>query len=99
MAILLQLLSTSGNKSTIPDIIFTAVGALCNALGDDFLKYMEAFSPYLYNALNNHEEASLCAMSIGLVSDITRALEDKVQPYCDAFMNHLLNNLRVCLPK
>jgi hypothetical protein len=34
-------------------------------------------------------------MAIGLVSDIARALNEKVQPYCDAFMNYLLNNLRV----
>ena len=33
-------------------------------------------------------------MAIGLVSDIVRALEEKSQPFCDQFMNHLLNNLR-----
>ena len=26
--------------------------------------------------------------------DISRGLEEKVQPYCDQFMNSLLNNLR-----
>jgi len=55
---------------------------------------MQSFSPYLLNALNNQEEPQLCAMAIGLVSDITRALESKVQPFCDQFMNSLLNNLR-----
>ena len=94
MQILLQLLSSVGAKSSVPDTVFAAIGALANALEDDFLKYMEAFSPFLYNALGNQEEPGLCSMAIGLVSDITRSLGEKVQPFCDAFMNYLLNNLR-----
>lgn len=97
MQILLQLLSSVGGKSSVPDTVFAAIGALANALEDDFIKYMEAFTPFLYNALSNHEEPGLCSMAIGLVSDITRSLNEKVQPWCDAFMNHLLNNLRVSL--
>ncbi|KAK5005685.1 karyopherin Kap95 [Cryomyces antarcticus] len=95
MHILLQLLSTLGAKSSVPDTVFAAVSALASALEDDFLKYMEPFVPYLYNALGNQEEPALCAMAIGLVSDITRALNEKVRPFCDSFMNYLLNNLRV----
>ncbi|KAL2356972.1 armadillo-type protein [Cryomyces antarcticus] len=94
MHILLQLLSTLGAKSSVPDTVFAAVSALASALEDDFLKYMEPFVPYLYNALGNQEEPALCAMAIGLVSDITRALNEKVRPFCDSFMNYLLNNLR-----
>jgi importin subunit beta-1 len=56
---------------------------------------MEAFSPFLYNALGNQEEPGLCSMAIGLVSDITRSMGPLSQPYCDTFMNYLLNNLRV----
>ena len=99
MNILLQLLNAVGSKSSVPDIIFTTVGALANALEQDFLKYMDAFAPYLYNALGNQDEPALCSMAIGLVSDITRALGEKVQPYCDSFMNYLLNNLRVSSPE
>lgn len=97
MQILLQLLSSLGPKSSVPDTVFAAVGALANALEEGFLPYMEAFSGFLYNALGNQDEPGLCSMAIGLVSDITRALGEKVQPYCDAFMNYLLNNLRVSL--
>ena len=96
MRILLQLLSSAGPKSSIPDTVFAAVGALSNAIEEDFLQYMSAFAPYLYNALGNQEEPTLCSMAIGLVSDITRSIGEKVQPYCDAFMNYLLENLRVC---
>ncbi|KAK5166628.1 karyopherin Kap95 [Saxophila tyrrhenica] len=94
MQLLLNLLTNLGAKSSVPDTIFAAIGALANALETDFEKYMQSFSPYLLNALNNQEEPQLCAMAIGLVSDITRALENKVQPFCDSFMNALLNNLR-----
>lgn len=95
MHVLLQVLSTVPPKSSVPDAIFATVGAIASALEEDFVKYMESFTPFLYNALGNQEEPGLCAMAIGLVSDITRSLGDKVQPFCDTFMNYLLNNLRV----
>ncbi|KAF2461787.1 importin subunit beta-1 [Lineolata rhizophorae] len=94
MQIYLQLLNTSGAGSTVPDTVLGAVGALASALEADFEKYMEAFVPYLYNALANQNEPSLCSMAIGLVSDLARALNEKLQPYCDALMNYLLNDLR-----
>lgn len=94
MQILLSLLSSLPPKSSVTDTVFTAIAAITTSLDEDFLKYMEAFSPFLYNALNNQDEPSLCAVAIGLVADIVRSLNEKVQPYCDAFMNSLLNNLR-----
>ena len=96
MHVLLRILSSVGAKSSVPDTIFATVGALANALEEDFTKYMDPFIPFLYNALGNQEEPALCSMAIGLVSDITRSLNEKAQPYCDTFMNYLLNNLRVC---
>lgn len=95
MSVLLQILNTIGSKSSVPDTVFAAVGALSNALEGDFAKYMESFVPFLYNALGNLDELGLCAMAIGLVSDITRALQDASEPYCDTIMNYLLSNLRV----
>ena len=96
MQVSLEVLNVTGNTS-VPDTIFAVVGALTNSLEADFLKYMESFVPYLYNALGNQEAYGLCAMAIGLVSDIVRALGEKSQPFCDTFMNYLLNNLRVSL--
>lgn len=94
MHVLLQVLSTVGAKSSVPDVIFSTVGAIANAMEEDFIKYMDSFTPFLYNALGNQEEPGLCSMAIGLVSDISRALNEKVQPYCDTFMNLLLSVLR-----
>lgn len=97
MSVLLSVLQHSAPKSSVPDAAFATVSSLANALEEDFAKYMEAFTPFLYNALGNQEEPSLCSMAIGLVSDITRSMGPPCQPYCDTFMNYLLNNLRVCL--
>ncbi|RMY79334.1 hypothetical protein D0863_00089 [Hortaea werneckii] len=94
MQLLLSLLQALGAKSSVPDTVFAAIGALANALEDGFEKYMQSFAPFLIAALNNQEEPQLCAVAIGLVSDITRALEASVKPFCDQFMNGLLNNLR-----
>ncbi|EPE26392.1 ARM repeat-containing protein [Glarea lozoyensis ATCC 20868] len=94
MTVLLQILTNSGPKSSVPDAVFATVSSLANALEEEFSPYMEAFSPFLYNALGNQEEPALCSMAIGLVSDITRSLGPLCQPYCDTFMNYLLNNLR-----
>lgn len=95
MTVLLQLLHAVPSASSVPDVIFGAVGTLATALEDDFAPYMESFSQPLYAALGNQEEPGLCSMAIGLVSDITRSLGELAQPYCDTFMNYLLNNLRV----
>lgn len=97
MQVLLQILSTVNGKSSVPEAVFAVISALSTAIEEDFVKYMEAFAPFLYNALGNQEEASLCSMAIGLVSDITRSLGEQSQPFCDNFMNYLLNNLRVCV--
>jgi importin subunit beta-1 len=96
MQILLQILTTVGAKSSVPESVFAVISALANAMEEEFVKYMQAFTPFLFNALANQEEPSLCSMAIGLVSDITRSLGERSQPYCDDFMNYLLNNLRVC---
>jgi importin subunit beta-1 len=94
MQVLLQILSTVSGKSSVPEAVFATISALSTAMEEDFIKYMEAFAPFLYNALGNQEEPSLCSMAIGLVSDITRSLGERSQPFCDQFMNYLLNNLR-----
>lgn len=95
MQVLLAILGSVGGKSSVPEGVFAAISSLANAIEEEFIKYMEAFAPFLYNALGNQEEPSLCSMAIGLVSDITRSMGERSQPFCDNFMNYLLNNLRV----
>jgi len=94
MHVLLQILTSLPPNSSVPDAIFGTVGSLANSLEEDFTKYMGAFVPFLYNALANQEEQQLCAMAIGLTSDIARSIGEHAAPYCDNFMNYLLNNLQ-----
>ena len=94
MHILLQLLGSLNSKSSVADSALGPIGALATALETGFQKYMDAFRPYLFKALNNRDEPSLCAMAIGLTSDIVRALGTECLRYCDDFMNSLLENLR-----
>ncbi|KAK6332007.1 karyopherin beta [Orbilia javanica] len=94
MQVILLALGSLPPTSTVPEALFGAVGAMANALEEDFGKYLDAFTPFLYTALGNLEDAQLCSTSIGLVSDIVRSVGERAVPHCDSFMNFLLNNLR-----
>lgn len=59
-----------------------------------FEKYMGHFRPFLALGLSNYEEHQVCAVAIGVVGDICRALEAKVLPYCDEIVHLLLRNLQ-----
>ncbi|KAI8027196.1 Importin subunit beta-1 [Camellia lanceoleosa] len=49
-------------------------------IGPDFVKYMPEFYKYLEMGLQNFEEYQVCAVTVGVVGDICRALEDKIVP-------------------
>ena len=55
---------------------------------------MAALQPYLIAGLKNYEAYFVCNVAIGLVGDIARALERKVQPYCNEIMGALIDALR-----
>lgn len=94
METLLSLLGALSGKSSVPEDVFAAIGALANSLDADFLKYMELFTPYLYAALKDQDSPAICAMAIGLTGDIVRALGEKAAPYCNDLMNLLLEDLK-----
>ncbi|QHN76999.1 Importin [Arachis hypogaea] len=70
-----------------------AIGALAYAIGADFAKYMPEFYRFLEMDLQNFEDYQFCAVTVGVVGDLCRALEDKILPYCDGIMTQLLKNL------
>ncbi|KAL5550764.1 hypothetical protein UlMin_000940 [Ulmus minor] len=80
-------------SSTVHEEAMLAIGALAYAMGSEFEKYMPEFCKYLEMGLQNFEEYQVCAITVGVVGDICRALDDKVLPYCDGIMNHLIKNL------
>ncbi len=64
-------------------------------LGINFIKYIDHVLPFIYEALNNHAEYQICAAAVGVVGDLSRSLLDKLAPYCDQIMTHLLTCLSV----
>ncbi|KAJ2909493.1 karyopherin Kap95 [Coemansia aciculifera] len=93
MTTVLQLLTTSSKQAAVSEDAFLLVGALITSLEGEFSRYLESFAPFLYNALQNHEEYQLCSISVGLIGDICRSLGQDAAPYCDQFMTILLHNL------
>ncbi|KAJ7547373.1 hypothetical protein O6H91_08G082800 [Diphasiastrum complanatum] len=80
-------------SATVHEEAMLAIGALAYATGVEFGKYMQEFYKYLEMGLQNFEEYQVCAITVGVVGDICRALDDKVLPFCDGIMTQLLKDL------
>lgn len=80
-------------NATVHEEAMLAIGALAYATGPHFLKYMQGFYPYLEMGLQNFVEYQVCSITVGVVGDLCRALEDKILPFCDGIMTHLLKDL------
>ncbi|CAF4090911.1 unnamed protein product [Rotaria magnacalcarata] len=94
MHALLQMLKTrTGTASAVQEDALVAIGTLVEVLGINFMKYMEHVLPFIYEALNNHSEYQICAAAVGVIADLSRSLLDKLTPYCDLIMTHLLTCL------
>lgn len=92
MALFLQVFSVK--SASVHEEALMAVGALANAVESDFEKYMAHFRPYLNMGLKNYEEHQVCAVAVGVVGDISRALLNKMVPYCDEIVSLLLQDLQ-----
>ncbi|KAL2542279.1 Importin subunit beta-1 [Abeliophyllum distichum] len=80
-------------SATVHEEAMLAIGALAYATGPNFANYMPVFYKYLEMGLQNFEEYQVCAVTVGVVGDICRALEDKILPYCDRIMTQLFKDL------
>ncbi|XP_075212315.1 importin subunit beta Fs(2)Ket isoform X2 [Lycorma delicatula] len=95
MVALLQMFNSNSCKSGgVQEEALMAVSTLVDVLGEGFIKYMDAFKPFLCLGLKNHAEYQVCGSAVGLTGDICRGLKDKVLPYCDEIMMLLLENLQ-----
>ncbi|XP_076167592.1 importin subunit beta Fs(2)Ket isoform X2 [Ptiloglossa arizonensis] len=92
-ALLSMFNSNSCKAGGVQEDALLAVSTLVEVLGEGFLKYMDAFKPYLCLGLKNHAEYQVCCSTVGLTGDICRALKSKMLPYCDEIMMLLLENL------
>jgi len=95
MQALLQMFQSSVNNKagTVQEDALEAVATLVEVLGAEFMKYMEAFNPFLHIGLRNVAEYQVCAAAVGVVGDICRALSQKFTPCCNEIMQILLENL------
>ena len=55
MTLLLSMFQTTSAKGHVEEDALLAITALINALEHDFIKYMDAFKPYLVLGLKNHQ--------------------------------------------
>lgn len=90
MALLLKVFTCE--SSTVRKEAMQATGALACAIGPAFNKYMKDFWEYLERDLDNFVDYQLCAISVGVVSHICRALDVKILPYCNNIMAVLLKD-------
>jgi len=95
MTALLQMFqsSTQTRAGGVQEDALMAVSTLVEVLGDGFLKYLDAFKPYLIIGLKNIAEYQVCHASVGLVGDICRALGNQVTLFSDEIMEVLMSNL------
>lgn len=84
----------NAKMSSVLEDAFLAVGAIIAALEGGFEKYLGAFLPFMISALGNSAEHALCAIAVGLIGDVCRALGEQAKEYCEGFMNTLFQNLQ-----
>ncbi|KAK6010412.1 HEAT repeat protein, partial [Ostertagia ostertagi] len=92
---------TSNNKGggSVMEEALLAVSVLAETLNNGFIAYIDALKPHLMRALANHEDHSndfvkVCAAAVGLVTDISRAIEVNIAPALDDIMNTLVQSLQ-----
>lgn len=88
----LQVLQTK--NATCHEEALSASSAIANILEVDFVKYMVALQPFLMTGLRNFEAYQVCTVAVGLVGDISRAIEGAMTPYCDEIMSALIEALQ-----
>eukprot|EP00906_Rhabdomonas_costata_P035092 RCo049324 len=84
----------ASRTSGVQEESLMAVSAVASAVGKNFEKYMQAFSPFLFLGLKNYPEYQVCKVAVGVVNDIAAALGPQLAPFCDDIMTILLENLR-----
>ena len=90
---LIKMFQATEKSGSVHEDALMAVGTLVEVIGEDFMKYMDVFRPFLVMGLKNHQEYQVCLTTVGLVGDICRAVGNRIQPYCDEIMTILIENL------
>lgn len=81
-------------NATCHEEALSATSAIVTILEGDFVKYMTALQPFLMAGLRNFEAYQVCTCAVGLVGDISRSIENNMQPFCDEIMSALIEALQ-----
>ncbi|CAB9527268.1 Importin subunit beta-1 [Seminavis robusta] len=92
MTMLLTVLQAQ--NSSCHEEAFSAISAIADLLEEDFVKYMDALKPFLIAGLKSFASYRLCMVAVAAVGDICRAIEHRIQPYCDEIMTVLVDSLK-----
>lgn len=88
MGLFLEVLKTK--NSSVHQESFMAIGAVVNKVGKNFMKYMGPVSLAIKSAFSNIHEHHECVSAIGLIGDLSRALEKDFNNFSNFFMEQLL---------
>lgn len=97
MHALMAMMHSQKTAAVQEDALMT-VGSLIEAVDEGFLKYMDAFKPFLCSGLSPNAGMEVNCAAVGLVADLSRALKSQMTPYCDemiALLAELLKNSAV----
>ncbi|CDW54220.1 importin subunit beta 1 [Trichuris trichiura] len=95
MVLLLRLIGANINRSSVvTEEALMACTVLIEAIHKGFLKYFDAFKPYVIQALTKTSDTQVCIAAVGVVDDLSRNLEADVVPHMPDFMACLVAILR-----
>ena len=81
-------------NATAHEEAFMAAGALSDKLEGKFERYMPTFHPIVMQGLRNFEAYQVATVAVGVVGDLTRALEAKIYSFCNEIVTALLESLQ-----
>lgn len=83
----------SCNPGSVHEEAMLTVSAMTHPCGKSFVKYMESFYPVLDLGLQRHQDWQACKVTVGVLGDVCRSIEEGVLPWANNIMTQLLNNL------
>uniref|UniRef100_A0A5S6Q6N0 Importin N-terminal domain-containing protein n=1 Tax=Trichuris muris TaxID=70415 RepID=A0A5S6Q6N0_TRIMR len=91
MILLLRLMGSNIDRSSVViEEALMACTVLIEATGKGFLKYFDAFKPFVIQALTKTSETQVCIAAVGVVDDLSRGLEKDFVPHMTDFMTCLI---------
>lgn len=93
MTAYLQAFRMNGSAAAVEEALL-AVGALAEAAGKEFIRYMPHFMPILGQALSNIQHHQILSIAVGVVGEFCRALGAEMVPYTDNIVYLLLEALK-----